>query len=345
MFNIFGQKNVFGTGALRDPLDTRDHRYEGIPAAGEPVDWDKGFDVEKTLNITIPFKNQDGSGSCVGQAWAYYGAVLNTAEVKYYDEQSAKAIYSQIQLGLSQGGAYIRDGAKLFVNWGSVSESKVPSYDNGNPPKEPFMKNKLWKNQEIDKLAKVFQAKEYKTFLAAQNIEMFAQAIRDNHGLVGGLDGSSNGTWRSLEPKPPTKKEWGHALYFGKFGIDKLGKFVATPNSWGSFGKDELHPDGWQKLREDWFNSTHMFNPWTLVDKPNQTIVSNGAKNIINKYEKKFVVEGEGVGRKGIIIGGQLRQVQHEREAAASIYVQTNSGSGVTVASKLFDEIPKGADF
>lgn len=345
MFNILGQNKVLGTGALRDPLDTRDQRYEGIAAAGEPIDWDKGFDIEKKLEVIIPFKNQDGSGSCVGQAWAFYGAILNMAEVGYYDEQSAKAIYSQIQLGQPTGGAYIRDGAKLFVGWGSVNESEVPSYDNGNPPKEPFMKDKLWKNQEIDKLAKVFQAKEYKTFNAAQNMEVFAQAIRDNYGLVGGLDGSNNGTWKTLEPKPPIKKEWGHALYFGKFGIDKLGKFVATPNSWGPIGKDELHPDGWQKLREEWFETTSMFNPWTLVDKPNQVAISKEALSIINKYEKKFVIEGEGVGRKGIIIDGVLQEITKDREAAASIYVQSNNGSGVTVSTKDFNEVPKGKNF
>ena len=346
MFNILGQRNVPGTGAIRDPLDIRDFRYEGIAAAGEPVNWEKGFDIEKNLNITIPFKNQDGSGSCVGQGWAYYGAVLNTVEVGHYDEQSAKAIYSQIELGLPKGGAYIRDGAKLFVNWGSVSESKVPSYFNGSPPKEAFMKEKLWKTSEIDKLAKVFQAKEYRTFNAAQNMEMFAQAIRDNHGVVGGVEGTNNGTWNTGEPKPPSgRSDWGHCLFFGKFGIDSLGKFIASPNSWNLKIKDELHPDNWQKFREDWFASVWMFNPWTLVDASNQVIISDSVKNIIDKYEKKFVVEGEGVGRKGIIVGGKLCSIGKEREANASIYVQNNNGNGITVPTNIYDQLPKGNNF
>ena len=346
MFNIFGLNKVPGTGALRDPLDARDFRYEGIAAAGEPVDWNKGFDIEKELDIVIPFKDQDGSGSCVGQAWAYYGAILNAVEIGHYSEQSAKAIYSQIQLGLPQGGAYIRDGAKLFVDWGSVKETTVPSYDGVNPPKEAFMKEKLWKTPEIDEMAKVFQAKEYRTFNAAKNIELFAQAIRDNYGVVGGLEGTNNGTWKSGEPKPPADKaDWGHSIFFGKLGIDELGKWVASPNNWGTRIKDRLHPDGWQKLREDWFASPYMFNPWTLVDKPNEVIVSEGATTIINKYEKKFIVEGEGVGRKGIIINGQLHEVAKDREASASIYVQNNNGSGVTVSTDLFNEIPKGINF
>ena len=346
MFNIFKRKMVFGTGALKDPSDSRDHRYEPIAAAGAPIDWKKGFDIEKKLNIKIPIKNQNGSGSCVGQGWAYYVAVINAAEVGFYDEASAKSIYSLIQLGLSGGGAYIRDGAKLIVNWGALKESVLSSYDNGKPPTEKFMKEKIWKTPEMDKLAEVLKSKEYKTFLAAQNMEMFAQAIRDNHGVVGGVNGSNNGTWNSFEPKPPTKRaEWGHCIYFGKYGTDSKGKYIATPNSWGTRGKNRAYPDGWQRLRQDWFDSVYMFNPWTLIDKDNTGAVSPETEKVIKKYEKKFVMEGEGPGRKGIIVNGELRPVRQEREAAASIYVQTNSGDGVTVTSKMFDEMPKGANF
>jgi len=336
-----------GTGALRDPLDIRDYRYEEVAAASAPVDWEKGFDIEKQLSIKIPFKNQNASSSCVGQGWAYYGAVLNTAEVGYYDEQSAKAVYSQINLGTPQGGAYIRDGAKLFVDWGAIQEGRVPSYENGQAPSESFMRIRTWKTPEIDNLAKVYQSKEYRTFLAAQNMDMFAQAIRDNMGVVGGLEGANNGTWSSNEPQPPTgRASWAHCMYFGKFGIDSKGKYIASPNSWGKRNAvDSLHPDDWQKLRQNWFDSVFMFNPWTLVDKANVAAISLDAQNIINKYEKKFVVEGEGAGRKGVLVAGHLRPVRTDREAAASIYVQTNSGQGVTVTTKLFDELPKGANF
>lgn len=346
MFDIFKRKQILGTGAVRDPLDIRDYRYEKVAAAGEPVDWEKGFDVEKKLNITIPIKNQDGSGSCVGQGWAYYGSVLNAAEVGFYEEQSAKAIYSQIELGLQGGGAYVRDGAKLFVNWGSIQESKVPSYENGEPPQELFMKEKIWKTPEITELADIFKAKEYRTFSAAQNMELFAQAIKDNHGVVGGVEGSNNGTWKSNEPKPPVNKgEWGHCLYWGKFGIDSKGKFIATPNSWGLREKDSLHPDGWQKLREDWFESTFMFNPWTLTDKPNQAQVSMEALKITKDFEKKFIIEGEGAGRKGVVINGLLCSIGEGREANASIYVQNNNGNGVTISTNLYNQLPRGTDF
>lgn len=343
---LFNKRTViYGTGAVKDLPDSRDYRYEPIAAGSAPVDWAKGYDVEKELNIKLPIKDQDGSSSCVGQGWAYYGAVLNTVETGVYDEQSAKAIYSQISLGPNRG-AYIRDGATLFTDWGSIEEHRVSSYENGNPPTEQFMLDRTWKTPMIDKIADMFKAKDYRTFLAAQHMDMFAQAIRDNYGVVGGMEGTNNGTWSSNEPQPPTNRaDWAHCVYFGKFGIDEKGKYIATPNSWGTRGIDKLHPDGWQKIRENWFKSVWMFNPWTLVDRENVVGVSPEATKILTNYDKKFVIEGEGPGRKGVIVGGQLRPIRQEREAAASIYVQANSGQGVTVSSKLFDEIPKGANF
>lgn len=266
--NIDG--NVFGTGCKQDPKDDRDYVYDDVVLGASPVDWEKGFDIEKELGIKIPIKNQGKSSSCVGQGTAYYLAILNAKEVGFYDEVSAKAIYSLI--ALAGGGAFIRSAMDLAVNWGSLPEKIISSYENGNPPSEQFMKEKGWKTPEMDRLAKVLQSKAYYTIRANKNMELFAQAIRDNLGVVGGASGSNNGTWSSNEPKPPTSPVWDHALYFGKYGIDSKGKWMATPNSWGYRNPDDLHPDGWQKLREDYFASNFMFNPWTLVDKPNINI-------------------------------------------------------------------------
>lgn len=262
----------FGKGCLVDISDERDFPYDEIATASAPIteaDWRKGYDVEKELNIKIPFKNQDGSGSCVGQGWAYYVAVLNTPEIKEYKEVSAKGFYSQIELGNPKGGAYIRDGGKLAVNWGALYEKQLTSYENGKPPSEIFMKDKMWRTPEMDSLAKVLQAKEYRVIKNAVNIDLYAMAIRDNFGTVGGVNGQNGYGWGGLEPRPPEKATWAHCLYFGKFGIDHKGKYIATPNSWGTREIDGEHIDGWQKLREDYFESKNVFNSWTLVDKPN----------------------------------------------------------------------------
>lgn len=220
MFN-FLKKQKFGTGALEDQLDLRDYKFDEIAAAAPAVDWDKGYDVEKEANIKIPIKNQNGSSSCVGQGWSYYIAILNAIEIGSYNEVSAKAIYSQI--ALPQGGAYIKSGGKLTVDWGSVMENIVPSYDNGKSPTENFVKDLSWRSEEINKTAKILQAKEYRVISNKDNMDNFAVAIRDNYGVVGGLRGENNATWSTNEPKPPKVSSWAHCFVVGSQVLTKNG--------------------------------------------------------------------------------------------------------------------------
>ena len=337
----------FGTGAVPDKGDNRDYKYDDLALGAAPVDWSKGYDIERELDFIVPFKNQGGSSSCVGQAWSYYAGIINLAEINTYSSTSAKAYYSQIYL--PGGGAYLREGGKLTVNWGAIPEMVVPSYMSGNPPTEKFITDSSWKNNKMDKLAEVLQAKEYRTISASKSMELFAQAIRDNYGVVGGVYGSNNGSWNTNEPKPPANGQdrWGHAIYFGKFGEDSLGKYIATPNSWGVRNQiDTLHRDDWQKLRKDYFSSGSMFNPWTLTDKPNKVeTISPETKEVMLKNEKKFIIEAEGAGRKGIVINNKLRLVAKERESAASIYVQANNGQGIFISSNMFNEMPRDKNF
>lgn len=269
----------FGKGAMLDDVDDRDYPYEPIAAASEPFDWEKGYDIEADLNFELPIKNQWSSLSCVGQAFSYYSAVLNLIETGQYDEQSAKAIYSQI--ALAGGGAQFRSGAALLVNFGALLESAVKSLKPNGKTDESFMIDKSWITPEITRMAKILAAKDYRN-VKSFGMDIFAQAIRDNGGIVAGVIGNNNGTWMSNDPKhplpsTPQNELWQHALYFGKAGTDKLGRFIATPGSWGPRNTDELHPDGWQKLREDWFeeNGRWLFSPWTLVNKPNNLIIKN----------------------------------------------------------------------
>lgn len=339
---LFRKKSTikeFGAGAISDPIDLRDESYDEVVMGEAPLtneEWLRGFDIEKKLNFELPIKHQNGSLSCVWQAISYYVGILNLVETKIYKEVSAKAGYSQVCL--PQGGAYIRSGIKLAVNWGALTENIVPSYKNNKPPPEKFMRDLSWKNEAIDKKAKVLQAKRYKMIESKNNMDLFAMAIRDNGGVVGGLYMGNSSTWRTNEPKPTTR-EGGHALYYGKFGIDKLGKYIATPNSWGDRKKDELHPDGWQKLRQDYFNNLYQFSPWTLLDKPNINQISQEAQDVLAGNDKKIIIEGEGVGRKGIVINNKLMNISKERSAEACLYSLANNGNGITISTKLYDEI------
>jgi len=338
----------FGTGCHKDPLDLRDRRYDEAVAGEAPMtdkDWEEGFDIEKELDFPLPIKDQNSSSSCVFQAISYYVGVLNLAEVKIYKEVSAKAGYSQIYIP-GGGGAYIREGIKLVVDWGALLESNVRSYENNKPPSETFMRDLSWKNEEADKLAKVLQAKEYRVITACDNMDLFARAIKNNHGVVGGLYVGNSSTWRTNEPKPTTR-EFGHALYYGKFGVDELGKYIATPNSWGWRGDDKLHPDGWQKLRQDYFTGILQFNPWTIMDKPNVEVntVDPVIQKILNANEKKIIIEGQGVGRKGIVINGRLRDIVKDREVVACLYGMANNNIGTTVSTDVYNLLPKGGIF
>ena len=328
------KKIQFGTGAVRDITDYRDRLYDGIAFSAAPFDWDKGYDIEKVINFTIPFKDQDGSSSCVGQAWSYYTGVLDAVETGKYNLVSAKAYYSQI--ALPSGGAYIREGGKLTVDWGAISETAVPSYENGQSPSETFMRDKSWKDNQDDLLAQKLKAKEFR-MVADITMDIIAQGIRDNYGVVGGINGANNGSWNSLEPTPG-KKEWGHALYFGKAGVDEKGKYIATPNSWGNRFNGQ-----WQKLRSDWFTNEYMFNPWLLVDQINA--ISPEVLQLMADMNKGMLIENEAPGRKGIIYGGKLMEVLPGREGNAALYLIENKTSIRRISKSLFDQVPKGNNF
>ena len=89
-------ENKQGHGAIIDSFDIRDFSYDIFTATAPlAIDWVKGFDIRNVIG-DFPFKNQWSSGSCVGQGWGYYLGVIDAAETGQYNEDSAKAIYSQI---------------------------------------------------------------------------------------------------------------------------------------------------------------------------------------------------------------------------------------------------------
>jgi hypothetical protein len=259
------------TGCVPDPIDERDYHY-GLGAIAPMTDeeWTTGYRVDQALGLTIPIKDQKQSYSCVGQGVAYYTGVLNFVETGVYTEVSAKAIYSQVSLGQNQG-AYIRDGIKLIVDWGAVYENLVRCYKNDGSVDETFMRDKSWITPEMIETAKMLQSKEYQ-LVDGFDMDTFARAIKEGHGVVSGVTGTNNGSWTTLTPTPPTldtpqNKLWGHCLFFGGYGKDARGKFIWVLNSWGTFG--------WQKLYEEWFgdDGRWMYNPWVLIDKNNNNFM------------------------------------------------------------------------
>lgn len=259
------------TGAKIDKQDKRDKEIDHILGVGEPFDWIKGYDVEEEIGMTIPVKDQKKTSSCVGQATASLVWIKNVREYldrygKLTDEMkdylnkwliSARAIYSQIFL--LHGGAYLRDGVKLIKEWGSISENIVPFV-----PDENGCRSLKWKTKMADETAKILQAEEYR-MLRAKTIDLMAQSIRDNEGVILGVLGENNGTWHSLMPRVG-KDEWGHAILGGKARMINGKKYIGILNSWG----EKIGDNGWQWLGEEWFEQGQVFNPWMLVDKKNK---------------------------------------------------------------------------
>jgi len=278
----------FGTGLIPDPEDKRDYVYKplggdlGVIMTNE--EWENGYDIEKELGIKIKPKNQYSSSSCVGQGSSSLSAVLDFIETKTWDEHSAKAIYSQI--ALANGGAYLRGAMKLLKEWGELYEKQLKSYKENGETDEDFMRDLSWKTPEMNKLAKTLQAKDYKR-ITGFDIDTFAKAIKDGKGVLMGVTGTNNGTWKSVYPIPPTlttpySELWGHALYAGKFKIENGKKYIGVLNSWGNIGDE-----GWQWLGEEWFGDggRWIINPWVLIDKPNNNNENMTFKKLKNEND------------------------------------------------------------
>jgi len=224
----------------------------------------------------LPIKNQGQSSSCTGQGLGYYLEVLNFIETGKYIEISPRDIYAYISLGSGQG-AYLRDALKLSCERGVGTEELVPCYhkikmDYGevrNPYSEAEYLVKPVETKELKAIREALQSKEYRTITGFQDLmNRMAWEMLLGFGTYFGVDGVNNGTWTSEYPQPPKEGQqvqWKHALFGGKCGLDKDKKpFISPINSWGNIGVN-----GWQKLKQNYFDVFGVFTPWTLIDKNN----------------------------------------------------------------------------
>lgn len=279
-------EHIFVNWAIPDEKDSRDYIFEVGLWAWEVMtkdEWTKGYDIEKVLGYKIKPKNQMQSYSCVGQANSLYKWILDALETSEYDEESAKAIYSQISLGYTKW-AYLRDWAKILVEWGSLPESSVRSYKADGTTDETFMMDETWLTEKLQEEAKTYRWKDYKLITWIW-IDYFARAIKDWFGCVIWVVWVNNWTWSSTRPVPPsdiTKPEnlWWHALYAWRFRLNNWKKEIWVLNSWGNVGEE-----WWQWLGEDWFANEWrwVFNPWVVIDQPNNNNIMSTSKILKDK--------------------------------------------------------------
>ena len=244
----------FGKGAVADKYDIRDYHF----APGGGVNWNYEYDIEKTIGFPLVTKNQNGSFSCGGQAWAYYGEVLEYLATSSYEPRSARYIYSNTFVPM--GGSAGRDNSDFVVKNGFAQEAFATSYENGAPPSETFMRWKPTLNADQLDEAKTSKALSY--LQVAGDIDHIAEAISRNNGCIILVHGEDNGTWHSLFPKAPTGTgTWNHWLYAGRYKVINGKKHIGVKNSWG----DAVGENGWQWLSEDYFDAGGVQYGWTLA--------------------------------------------------------------------------------
>lgn len=257
----------FNPGGKPDKIDTRDYDWREVAAGLPPFDWNAGYDVEEDLssflkvpNFKLPVKDQNGSGSCGGQAWGNYSGVIAAFLTGSFKEKSAKYVYAQTYV--PGGGSGGRDNCNVFIKQGVASEIVCPSYENGQPPSEMFME----RSQDITLAdredAKLARAAAYANVQI--DIDALAQAVQANKGAVLLIHGSNNGSWGSADPKPPVDSDviWSHWIYVGKAKMVNGKKMIALLNSWGPL----VGQGGWQ-----WIDQAYLTAPLKLYG---QAVVS-----------------------------------------------------------------------
>lgn len=261
-----------GKGAIPAPLAIRDYRLE---LAMAPTYLPSQFSVKDKI---VKVKDQNGSGSCVGQAFSYYAEVLNNVETGEKVQLSARDLYSLIYV--EPMGAYLKDAASKICNTGVILEKDAPSYENGNPPSEQFMRNRKDITKEEEYNGYVYVSKRYVTW-DKWNLTQFKQAILAGNGAVSSFAGTNAG-WGVGQVTPPdvlSQAEWWHCVYL--VGWDDEKKAFQFVNSWGEGWGDKGF--GW--LPYSYIEKGFASNPVTLIDLPNDTYTKL-LSQLVNLYTK-----------------------------------------------------------
>jgi hypothetical protein len=354
------------TGLLPDIEDDRDFAYRDVLAGDvAPFDWDRGYSVFEELKIPSPKYDQSSSLSCVAQATAqfYRSLFYLFGGERTLTDFSRRLPYSQIRL--PGGGAYLRDGVKWFSQNGDVAEDIAPS----EGMNEEQMRWADLTQAEYDLLMKhalVFSDSTYRKIDGSvDSIEVFAHAIRNHRGVLGGFKGTNAG-WCRPDVVPPKQGEykWGHAVYLSGAGeldvdlpeIPKGTNCVFTPNSWG--GRYTIRSGRWKGLQaipESYFmageqtaagyvRGIYVTPSWTIV--PNAHVPEKVLeKDWLKQREGRLIQlteEGvEGSGAIGYVKGEEMLVTSDKRAGLLALTLLLREGKGESVNKETWDKIPK----
>ena len=303
------------TGVYPDPQDFRDVPYEPtIGAAQLP----STYDLESEIG-ELKKEDQNGSLSCVAQAFSKYAEALEKIENGRFTDLSAKFIYSRIYL--PQGGAYLRDGAKLLANLGDALEADDPSY----PNTEQALKVASNSPATLER-ALMFRAKGYASIWHQGDPTLIKQAIFENKGVVTAVWGSNQGWGQALVRPPQAGEEtWGHAIFFVGWTTYQGQECFIFINSWGESWGDK----GRGYLPMSYLETGNVFSLWTIQDLPDnyreqtqmlQLVRAKGQTDVyaINGNKRHLVLNRQAFDR-GVELGfwsGKIADWEPEQLAA-----------------------------
>jgi len=247
------------SGAIPEKPSKKDYRFEYVAGAGI-------LPEEFSLRDKVEWiKDQGRSLSCTGQATSYYLEILNKLETNQYTKLSARDIYSSVHL--PNGGAYIRDAVIYPVKNGVMTEEDAPSYINGNPPTEAYMRQRNDITEEDIERGYTYLAKSaFRIY--SKSIEDIKRAIYNYNGCIIGVVGDNAGWGKPYKGivKLPKRREWGHAIYL--IGWKKINgvDYFEFVNSFG----DGWGDNGFGYLSFEYVKRGFIFNPWVIIDMPNE---------------------------------------------------------------------------
>lgn len=249
-------ENQHGHGAIWTPKDESVPLMKEVAMDTAPFDWNVGFNVPEALT-----KDQGSSSSCGGQAASY------KMEAIFGSEKSAKFVYAPIA---APGGGLTEPAISNFLQHaGDCHEVLCPS-DGPGLVTEAFMTRKgdITQLAYADASQSTVGARVY----VQRSLDSIAQAVRDHNGIIIGIYGVNNGTWRSAFPQPPVTSPdgtmWAHFLFVaGAKTIEGI-RYLKVHNSWGQVGEE-----GYQYLDVRYI--PYIWTSFTYVDTAIQPTFSH----------------------------------------------------------------------
>jgi hypothetical protein len=147
-----------------------------------------------------------------------------------------------------------------------VTEEDATSYQDGQPPTEQFMENRLDIVPDEVEEGKTYLAKKFVTW-NNKDWNGYKQAIYSGSGAVGGAEGN-NYAWSGGIILLPEKGQldWGHSIFFTGWKIIDGIEYLEFVNSWS----DGWGDNGFGYMPKEYVDAGYVFNPVTLVDANNQ---------------------------------------------------------------------------